>query len=384
MRLVLNKLHHILKSTYLSLSWIPINLGIGQGIYQLAYLLFSMRLKNVGQLSLYLRGGMARQDISPALSDIDILIIYSGTSAYTIVERIKNIKKNYFFKLFPVLGEIEIIPYELYKHLESTQKYTSLTHSPIKDEKGVVQTSAHPERIAIVAEAVFFYAFFFVCKLDHTSPSLESLKRAGEKILRYFPEINITLNDDFHEIYLTILNFMEDITLPHVINLKPEETPEVFQIKESLGPMMTPYPGLTFEVCSPERSSNIRGSMGHPPIFANKNLRTFLYYYFNREKMSALSDTDKNVLRELEFIKTGIQCLGQSLNSYNSTDDGLRQLSFFRMSASHFIRMRFGEDVADDFLKTIPLDVNSRKSPQELDVITKEIISQFEKLNSSR
>jgi hypothetical protein len=54
------------------------------------------------------------------------------------------------------------------------------------------------------------------------------------------------------------------------------------------------------------------------------------------------------------------------------------------MSASHFIRMRFGEDVADDFLKTIPLDVNSRKSPEELDVITKEIISQFEKLNSSR
>ena len=135
MRLVLNKLHHILKSTYLSLRWIPINLGIGQGIYQLAYLLFSMQLKNVGQLSVYLRGGMARQDISPALSDIDILIIYSGTSAYSIVERIKNIKKNYFFKLFPVLGEIEIIPRELYHHLESIQKYTSLTHSPIKDKK---------------------------------------------------------------------------------------------------------------------------------------------------------------------------------------------------------------------------------------------------------
>jgi hypothetical protein len=383
-RMILNHLQHFLRSTYLSLHWIPINLGIGKGIYRLGYLFFSQRLKSIGKLSLYLKGGMARQDIIPALSDIDILIIFSGTSANTIVERIKKLKNNYFFKIFPILGEIEIIPRELYLYLESRQKYTSLTHSPIKDRKGIIHSKAHPERIAIVTEAVFDYAFHFMCRLDHSKPTLESLKRASKKILRHFPDFKISLSDDYQEIYLTILNFMEDITAAHIIEFKPEETPEAFQLKESLGPMMTPYHGLTFEVCSPESSSNIRGSMGHPPIFAKKNLRTFLYHYFDREKMSALSDKDRNVLRELEFIKTGIQCLGQSLNSYNSRDHGLRQLSFFRMSASHFIRMRFGEDVADDFLKTIPLDVNSRKSPEELDVITKEIISQFEKLNSSR
>jgi hypothetical protein len=380
----LNNLQHFLRSIYLSLRWIPINLGIGKGIYQLGYLIFSQRLKSLGHISLYLKGGMARQDIIPALSDIDILIVFSDTSATTILESIKKIKKNYFFKMFPILGEIEIIPRELYLYLEAVQKYTSLTHSPIKDKKGVVHTKAHPERIAIVTEAVFDYAFHFMCKIDHSKPNLESLKRASKKILRHFPEKKISLPDDYHEIYLTMLTFMEDITAPHVIELRPEETPRAFQLKDSLGPMMTPYPGLTFEVCSPDQSYSLRGSMGHPPIFANKNLRTFLFYYFNREKIISLSEKNKSVLQELEFIKTSIQCLGQSINSYNSTDHGMRQLSFFRMSTCHFIRLRFGEIVADEFLKKIPLDLNSIKTPKELDEITREIIYHFEKLNKSR
>jgi hypothetical protein len=354
----LNKFNAFLRSCYLRMQGLPGHDDLGKFTYQIIAWLFVTGLKlklfrSGARLEFNLKGGMARADILPGFSDIDLQLIFEGVSSRRLIDSVIQWRKLWPFRVLPLLGELELVPASVHRRLQSRSQHTSLTHYELLDWSGHHHHQLHPALFATALDAVFDYCFHFSCRYDDSRRELSTLQRASQKLWRHFPAAAPPPVFDFPMTLQSVLSFMEEVVTPFLDQQQLEIIPETFFIHQGLGPCMVPHPQITYFVCSPDASTILRGSLGHPPIYAGPKLRAFIFCYFQRQQLSGLRPDYLMVWKELEYLRTGLQCLGQAINSYDGPEAEVK-LSFFRRSVAHWIHLNQGEAAAQIFLEKFP------------------------------